>query len=268
MSRRMLSSAALASVLLLGASICSLGAAAEAADTTPAFWGTRLFNLPTGTPIGGGLFQLRISHRFAAPVELGFKDFFGLDGYANTLLGLGYGITDRIGLSLSRARLDKEIELGAEWLIAEQDAGRPFSAALFGGVGLVTEGDGLARWSAALSLSRKVGRRLSILAVPAFASRTDRNSPGSGGTFTLGLGGRFMLLEDFSILAEWTPVLAGFKADESGWGLGLELKTAGHVFQVFLANSLGLTIPQVLPGGDLRLGDLDFRIGFNIFRAF
>ena len=129
MNRRRVSIVVLAAVLVFGTLVSHAESAAETVSVTPAFWGTRLLNLPTGTPIGGGLFQLRISHRFAAPVELGFKDFFGLDGYANTMLGLGYGITDRIGLSLSRARLDKEIELGAEWLIAEQGSAMPFSAA-------------------------------------------------------------------------------------------------------------------------------------------
>jgi hypothetical protein len=78
-----------------------------------------------------------------------------------------------------------------------------------------------------------------------------------------------MILNDFSIIAEWVPALSGYKEIEgSGWGLGIEMKVGGHVFQVFVNNALGLTPAQYLPGGDLRLGDLDFRIGFNIFRTF
>jgi hypothetical protein len=50
--------------------------------------------------------------------------------------------------------------------------------------------------------------------------------------------------------------------------LGFEKKIGGHVFQVFINNALGVTAAQVLPGGDYRLGDFDFRIGFNIFRKF
>lgn len=41
-----------------------------------------------------------------------------------------------------------------------------------------------------------------------------------------------------------------------------------HVFQVFVLNTAGLTTPQYLPGGDLRMSDGEFRLGFNIFRWF
>jgi len=64
------------------------------------------------------------------------------------------------------------------------------------------------------------------------------------------------------------PRLAGYKDSYSGWGLGIEKKIGGHVFQFFVTDSIGLTASQYLPGGDLKLGDGDFRIGFNIFRTF
>jgi hypothetical protein len=70
------------------------------------------------------------------------------------------------------------------------------------------------------------------------------------------------------MLAEWVPVLSGRKDVENGWGLGIEKKIGGHVFQVFVVNSYGMTTDQYVPGGDLRLRDLDFRFGFNIFRSF
>jgi hypothetical protein len=77
-----------------------------------------------------------------------------------------------------------------------------------------------------------------------------------------------MIFNDFSIIWEWVPVLTGYKDNSNGWGLGVEKKIGGHVFQVFLLNSAGLTSDQFIPGGDLRLKDKDFRFGFNIFRTF
>jgi hypothetical protein len=236
----------------------------------PAFWGTRLLNLPTTTTPDKGDFLVRVSHRFFEPVDAGFDDLFGLDSYANILFSLGYGITDNLAVTVGRSRLYKEFEFGADWLIVEQGltARLPFSAALHGGLSLATEGDDNIKLSAALSLSHQLTRRLSVLVVPAFATNTNHWALASEATFSLGVGARWMVLEDFSLIAEWVPAIAGYKDVESGWGVGVEEKIGGHVFQFFVTNAFGLTASQFIPGGDLRLGDFDFRIGFNIFRTF
>jgi mono/diheme cytochrome c family protein len=238
---------------------------------TPAFWGTRLLNLPTTTTPDKGDFLVRISHRFSDRVEEGLDDFFGLDSYANILISLGYGITDNLTVTVGRARTYKEVEFSADWLMAEQGktASLPFSATLHGGVSLVTEGSpDEVKMFAAVSLARQFTRRLSILVVPAFVTNANHWALAPESTFSLGLGARYMIFKEFSIAAEWTPALAGYKEIESGWGLGVEKKIGRHVFQVFVNNALGLTTAQFLPGGDLRLRDFDFRIGFNIFRTF
>jgi hypothetical protein len=238
---------------------------------TPAFWGTHLISLPTATTPDKGDVLLRISHRFSDPVDTGFDNFFGLDSFANILFAVGYGITDRLTVSIGRARFDREFEFAADWLAAEQGktGGLPFSLALHGGVDLVTESSpDEAKIFAALSLSRQFTRRLSVLVVPALATNANHWDLEPESTFSLGLGARYMIFKGFSVTAEWVPVLAGYGDVEGGWGLGIEQKIGGHVFQVFVTNAFGLTTAQVLPGGDLRLGDFDFRIGFNIFRTF
>lgn len=238
---------------------------------TPAFFGTRLLNLPTTTTPSKGDFLVRISHRFSDRVEEGLDDFFGMDSYANILLSLGYGITDSLTVTVGRARAYKEYELSADWLVAEQGptSGLPFSATLHGGVSLATDASpDEAKFFIEASLARQVTRRFSVLVVPAFVTNADHWALSPQSTFSLGVGARYMVLKDLSIIAEWVPALAGYKEIESGWGLGLEKKIGGHVFQLFFNNGLGLTPAQYLPGGDLRLGDFDFRIGFNIFRTF
>ena len=245
--------------------------AADRAFDTPAFFGTQLLNLPTTTTPDKGDFLVRIAHRFSDRVEEGFDDLLGLDSYANIFLGVGYGITDNLAVSIGRARFDKEFELAADWLVAEQGkgAGFPISIALHGGVDLVTESlPDEAKLFAMVSLSRQLTRRLSVLVVPAFVTNANHWDLNPESSFSLGLGARYMIFKEFSIIAEWVPVLAGYGDVEGGWGLGFEKKIGGHVFQVFINNALGLTAAQVLPGGDYRLGDFDFRIGFNIFRKF
>ena len=238
---------------------------------TPAFWGTRLVNLPTTTTIDAKDVLFRISHRFYGPVAEGYDTFFGLDSGANVLFSLGYGITDRLSISVGRARLYSEWELGLDWLVLEQGAksGLPFSATLHAGADWVTmEGSGTVKGSFQVSLARQVDKRLSFLVVPAFATNTNFWALDPRGTFSLGLGSRYMVFNDLSVILEWIPVLSGYKDVQNGWGLGIEKKIGGHVFQVVLTNVFGLTGSQFVPGGDLRLQDFDFRIGFNIFRTF
>jgi hypothetical protein len=270
-----------------GPSLYSSGNPPEAAGQTagdraksfskPAFWGTRLVNLPTTTIPGKGEFLFRVSHRFQPPVSSGWDSFFGFDGPALILFSFGYGITDNLTASLGRSKLYQEWDLSVDWALFEQGrtSSLPFSATLHLGGSLVSqdkpqgaEWSGRFRLSALLSLAHQFNDRFSFLLVPAFSSNANYWEPSSEGTLALGIGGRFMVLNDFSLIAEWIPRLAGYKDYYSGWGLGVEKKIGGHVFQLFVTDSIGLTASQFLPGGDLRIGDGDFRFGFNIFRTF
>ncbi len=239
----------------------------------PPFWATQLINLPTSHSIGKGEVLFRISHRFLPSVSDGYDFFYGLDGPAVMLLSLGYGLSDNFSLSLARARLYKEVELSMKWVLFRQHKAKiPFSGALKIGGSLVTESQpdyvDKMKFNIQGILSYQLSDSLSFALVPAYSSNTNHWDPASEGTFALGTGGRFMIFNDFSIIWEWNPVLSGYKVDTHGWALGIEKKIGGHVFQVFVLNSAGLTSSQFISGGDLRLQDGDFRIGFNIFRLF
>jgi|WetSurMetagenome_2_1015567.scaffolds.fasta_scaffold17015_4 hypothetical protein len=246
----------------------------------PAFWGTTLVNLPTTRTLDRGNFLLRISHRFLPPVSSGRASFAGLDGPAYILLSLGYGITDNLMARIGRSNLNQEWELGADYAVLDQarTPASPLSCTLHAGGDLVTEKrppgagwSGRFRLSALASLSRQINGRLSLLAVPAYSSNTDFRNPSSEGTFSLGLGGRIVVYDDISLIGEWVPVLAGYKDVVDGWGLGIEKKIGGHVFQVFATDCYGLMASQYLTGGDLGGHDTGFgdklRFGFNIFRT-
>ena len=244
----------------------------------PAFSGTRLINLPTAQSIGKGQLLFRISHRFNQAIRSGYDSFYGLDGPAVILLSFGYGLRDNLDLTLARTKLNKEVELSLKWVLFEQGKilALPFSAALNLGGSLVTQSqpdrkvfraDNM-KFNLQVSLSHQVSNSLSFVLVPAYSSNANHWDSPSEGTFALGTGGRWMIFNDFSIIWEWVPSLAGYKNNSNGWGLGIEKKSGGHVFQVFILNSIGLTSDQFIPGGDFILRDWDLRIGFNIFRKF
>lgn len=248
----------------------------------PPFWATRLINLPTTKNIGKGEVLFRVSHRFYAPTKKGYDFYYGPDVGAFVLLSLGYGITDNFGVSLGHSNLYHEFELSLQCLVLNQGPGwtHPVSLALSGGGSLIAqkpEGKKVFRsenvkLNLQISLSRQVTNSLSFLLVPTYSSNTNRypfhSEPPSKGTWALGTGGKFTVINNLSFIGEWTPVLSGYKAIATGWGSGLEYKIGGHVFQVFITNCFGLTSDQFLPGGDLKLSDSEFRLGFNIFRTF
>ena len=247
----------------------------------PPFWANRLINLPTTKTIGKGKVLFKVSHRFYAPTKKGYDFYYGPDVGAYVLLSLGYGIADNLDVTLGHSNLFHEFELSIQWLAFSQEAGwtHPVSLTLGGGGSLITqkpEGKKVfrsenAKLNLQASLSRQMINSLSFLLVPAYSSNTNRypyHSEPAKGTWALGTGGRFTPVGNFSIIAEWTPVLSGYEANSSGWGSGLEYKIGGHVFQVFVTNCYGLTSDQFLPGGDLKMSDSEFRLGFNIFRTF
>lgn len=241
----------------------------------PAFWGRTLANLPTALPIDKGRVLFRVSHRFFNPIRGGIKDFYGLDSPAQVLFGFGFGISDRLGAMISRTNIDQDVELGLSWLALSQGGnGRlPFSAALNVSANVTTlarEGRSLldagnVGFNVALSLVHQLSGRVSLMLVPSYGTNTTHGDPTIQGTLGLGLGGRVMVFEDLSLIAEWMPVLSGHAAETDGWSVGIEKKIGGHVFQAFILNSHGLTTDQVVPGGDLRA---DVRLGFNIYRTF
>jgi mono/diheme cytochrome c family protein len=241
-----------------------------------AFQGVTLANLPTDTLIERGRYLFRVAHRFFPAVDTGWDTFFGLDGPGAILLGFGYGLSDRLSVTLGRTNQFQEWDLAFHYKALDQDESLPFGAAVHAGASLTTAAlpgrtvfsSGNFRVHGELSLSRRLSESLSLLVVPAFVSNPDQRDAGRGGTFAVGLGGRWMFLDGLALIAEWVPVLAGYSAGANGWSFGLEKKIGGHVFQFFVLNAVGSTPGQYLPGPDLRDQDDHLRIGFNIYRAF
>ncbi|HEY9115445.1 MAG TPA: DUF5777 family beta-barrel protein, partial [Bacteroidales bacterium] len=50
--------------------------------------------------------------------------------------------------------------------------------------------------------------------------------------------------------------------------IGFDIETGGHVFQLYLTNSLGIIEEQFIPRTEGKWTNGDIHIGFNISRAF
>ncbi|MFQ6113908.1 MAG: DUF5777 family beta-barrel protein, partial [bacterium] len=125
-----------------------------------------------------------------------------------------------------------------------------------------------------LILTKSFGDRLSVDVVPGILLNGNSQIEDDETLVTVGLGGRVRLFDEFSIFGEWVPIVSGFAGTLAltgrpnrfdTWAAGVERKIGGHVFQIFISNSVGLATDQYMNGGDLDL-DESFHLAFNIYR--
>src|SRR5258706_60589 len=85
------------------------------------FKGTRLVNGQTVETKGKGALEFIFAHRFGA-INTGIYNFYGLDN-AHVRIGLEYGLTDRLGVSIGRNSLDKTVDGFLRYKLLRQTTG-------------------------------------------------------------------------------------------------------------------------------------------------
>ena len=87
-----------------------------------------------------------------------------------------------------------------------------------------------------------------------------------------GLSGaiRYKFTKHMALTAEYAYRLNDYTDRNfyDSFGIGFEIETGGHVFQMHVTNSFGLSENQFLPYTDTKWGDGGIRIGFNVSRVF
>jgi len=241
-----------------------------------AFWGTRLINLDTPNIIPKKHFLFRVSHRFIPAAKEGYDYFFGFNGPAVVFIGMGYGISHSLDFTIGHSNLLNEWEFMFKWRILSPKSASavPLAIALHTGGNWITQtlpGESVGdsdklKFNFQLSAAYALSPRISLLLVPGYSSSLDHFGSESASTLALGTGLSIKLTRNLAIMGEWVPVLSGIEFNSNGWGVGFQYKIGKHLFQVFMLNSMGITIDQFMPGGDLRLKEDGFRFGFTIFR--
>ncbi|HMB93150.1 MAG TPA: DUF5777 family beta-barrel protein [Rhodothermales bacterium] len=246
------------------------------------FLGWKVVNLPTNRTVDQGNFLFLIGHRFNPPLSDGYDALFGLDGSGIILLNLGYAVTDNLFVNLGRSNAADDVELNVKLRLAQQ-GDWPVSAGVQGTVNWLSEkppgeprlrGEALA-FTTQVMLTRALSDRAGIALVPGILLHPAPGMDGENPLITLGVGGRWRFTRTLAVVGEWVPILSGYIRTRTfgnenrfdSWAGGLEIATAGHVFQIVLGNSVGIATDQYLRGGDLDLAEGDMRLGFNIFRV-
>ncbi len=218
-----------------------------------------------------------VAHRFG-DVSRGFKDFFGLDD-ASTKLGVIYGATDWLSLSLSRETNLKTFEGSAKYRLVQQNENFPVDVVGYNVMAVNTElskdsyphlkfGDRLSYLTQAL-ISRRFSDKFSLQFTPSYVHKNlyepaveDKDQ------FFTGLGGRYKISKRISINAEYFVNFDSHSFYKNPLSLGMDIETGGHVFQLLFSNSqLNSDIGYLTNAtGKWEKGQIFF--GFNLYRVF
>lgn len=221
--------------------------------------------------------EVIISHRFGT-LNSGGYNLFGLD-VATIRLGLEYGITDNLGVSIGRSSATKTYDSYLKYKVLRQQPGTmPVSIVLLGGLAYRSAREDSPGYSvsdrtsftAEAMIARKFNSTFSFQVTPVWVHK-DRLFPLTDDKFDvfgLGLGTRVKVTRSLAINAEYYPRLndSGFNYDAIG--VGLEIETGGHVFDLVFTNSEGMTERRYVTETDGDFFDGDIHFGFNLTRTF
>lgn len=254
----------------------------ESEYTFGTFKGTRIVNLQSVEGKRKGELEFIFSHRFGR-INEGAYTLWGLDD-AYVRLGLEYGITDRLSVSLARTSVDKTFDGYVRYKVLRQARGKkafPISVTALGNMFYksspsndeapeLSTNDRLA-YGAQLVIARKFATNFSFQINPIFIHRnTVEQDYENNDDLALGFGTRYKITKSMAITGEYCLRLN--ETSNSPYydaiGIGIDIETGGHVFQLVFTNSRGMFERAVVAEteGDFFNGDIHF--GFNISRTF
>jgi opacity protein-like surface antigen len=253
--------------------------------TSATFKATRILNGHSIERTQEGQLDFRISHRFGK-INSGAYEFFGLD-QAHIHLGLEYGIKDWIMVGIGRGTFEKTVDGFTKFSLLRQSSGvrnMPVSISFMSGIyvnGLHKSDPDMDNYfrhrlafAQQLMIARKFNPSISLQLTPSYLHRNlMETSNDQKDIFALGAGSRIKLSKRISFNAEYFYL---FIPDNetldteifNPLSLGIDIETGGHVFQIILTNSVGMTENAFLGHTTGRWLDGDIHIGFNISRMF
>ncbi|MBT1703649.1 DUF5777 family beta-barrel protein [Chryseosolibacter indicus] len=247
------------------------------------FKGTRLVNGHTIETKNKGTLEFIFAHRFG-PVNGGLYELFGLDD-AYVRLGLDYGITDNLSVSIGRNSVDKTMDGYVKYKLLRQSKGArnfPLTITALGGTAYKTspkKEDALPGFEnvhrlayvGQLLIARKITPSLSLQIMPSFVHRNAVNkSFENNDDIAIGAGGRIKLTKSVAFTSEYYYRLNVPDGNpyKNTLGFGIDIETGGHVFQIVMTNTRGLTERAFLTETEGDFGDGDIHFGFNVTRTF
>jgi hypothetical protein len=251
---------------------------------TATFKGTRLINYHTIETLAKGTLEVRISHRFG-PFSSGPNNLWGLDGPATIQLRMDYALTNRLMVGVGRSSEQKIFDGFVKYKILRQttDGSMPVSVTGFGSANYTSMPNSLVQdrylytnsrmsYLASIMVARQFSSKLSVQLTPQYThynlvdKLTDKNDLLSiVGSFRYKISKRTALTMEY--MMRLTPYAADMTQYHDVLGIGFDIETGGHVFQVFVTN--GSAINEARTTAYTTSGIKDgLMLGFNLSRVF
>jgi len=242
----------------------------------------RNINFFTVEPVEAKGLHFNIMHTFG-PVDSGVQDLWGLDAGAVIQFGFEYGLNDKTSIGIQRQSLDKVYTLyGRQAIIKQNESGStPISISVFGGVSMNTNdydflgdqkpstGDRM-MYTGQVMLARKFSDRFSLQVSPIVSYFADLNPQFLIDTeeqlnVGLAFSSKYRITRKSYLTFQYMENLNN--GLNRNFGIGIDIETGGHVFQMYFVTSRALSEPYLLAVDNGDIGG-DFRVGFNVNRIF
>jgi hypothetical protein len=235
--------------------------------------------------------DLRIRHHFGdiGGEFGGAHTLYGLDVATDLFIGLDYGITDKLTVSIGRSKHDELFNGYLKYKLLEQGGGKngniPLNITVLGQMGWIAREPFTTTEFASYSdrfsyllqpiFSRKFSKRLSLQVAPSVLFRKnveDVRDPEN--LFSVGFAGRFKLTKRLSFIADYTLVNGLNRPEDltqqyyNPLGVGVEIETGGHVFSLNFMNSEYISENSFIPNTKKSWKHGGVRFGFTISRNF
>ncbi len=253
------------------------------------FKGTRIINGQSVETKGKGELEFIFSHRFDK-INTGSYHAWGLDGYALVRLGLEYGVTDRFGVGLGRVFSygNKMVDLYGRYKLFQQSTGAKVFPVTVTAIGTMTyqaypNAANATLQNPDISTSDRMGYVLEVLIARKFSSKfsaqispmiVHRNAVvkafENNDDYAIGFAARYRFTKSVALLGEYNARMNANANSPyyNSAGLGVDIETGGHVFQLIFTNSLGLNPQSIVTQTDGNIGSGDIHFGFNVTRTF
>ena len=254
----------------------------------PAFAAGTLLNQQTTQNLKKNTLEFMMQHRFGN-FQNGYQDLLGIYGRANIRIGFDYGIIDRVQVGYGVTKNNLTSDFRAKVMILQQSRNNlfPVSISYYGNLGIAGAKDTVQFPKAVdrlsyfhqIIISRRFTDWFSLQVAASYAHYNIIAEVAATPHDNFGISGaaRFKISPQSSILLEFDYPLTNSGSVEKTYnanksypniGIGWEISTGSHAFQIILASTSG-----ILPQADLVYNSSEFTqpkkgwiLGFNINR--
>jgi hypothetical protein len=223
---------------------------------TATFKGSRLINGHSIETTGKKELEFIFAHRFGR-IRDGAYELFGLD-QAFVRIGLQYGLSDRLSIGVGRNSVDKTVDGYFKYKLVRQQGGGytiPFTVTWVSNVAVrlspkktdatyPIELEDRVAYTNQLLIARKFSNAFSLQLMPTLMHRnTVEQDFEENRLFAIGAGGRLKITRSMAVTSEYYHRVNTNENSPyyNSVGVGLDIETGGHVFQLVFTNTRGLT---------------------------